>query len=157
MSECLIYYIKEGTTRYYIGLLFTGYFQCFPFSSCTVKLGLCCYMQINLFINRRVKKMVRFLSICQLLCFRVGLKDAAKNNDIQLSGSNIFEEHCLFHNSDGQSSFFALSSAKLTALNKTVGNFQISVIYNCSLVKFIYFNGCVIFMYIHVYIIFGSF
>ncbi|KAH9514193.1 Kinesin-like protein kif1a [Bulinus truncatus] len=46
MSECLLYYIKEGTTR-------------------------------------------------------VGLHDAEKPNDVQLSGSNILEEHCLFENIDG--------------------------------------------------------
>ncbi|BFZ22944.1 hypothetical protein BsWGS_25983 [Bradybaena similaris] len=46
MSECLLYYIKEGTTR-------------------------------------------------------VGLHDAQKPNDVQLSGFNILEEHCQFENKDG--------------------------------------------------------
>ncbi|CAG5136304.1 unnamed protein product, partial [Candidula unifasciata] len=46
MSECLLYYIKEGTTR-------------------------------------------------------VGLHDAQKANDVQLSGFNILEEHCQFENKDG--------------------------------------------------------
>lgn len=41
------------------------------------------------------------------------MKDAAKNNDIQLSGSNIFEEHCLFHNSEGKSYFFCLMLSKI--------------------------------------------
>nr|XP_022336970.1 kinesin-like protein unc-104 isoform X11 [Crassostrea virginica] len=56
MSECLIYYIKEGTTR-------------------------------------------------------VGLNNAAKNNDIQLSGSNILEEHCLFHNSNGKVTLLPIDGA----------------------------------------------
>nr|XP_034337468.1 kinesin-like protein unc-104 isoform X9 [Crassostrea gigas] len=65
MSECLIYYIKEGTTR-------------------------------------------------------VGLKDAAKNNDIQLSGSNIFEEHCLFHNSEGKVTLLPIENAVVYVNGKQI-------------------------------------
>ncbi|XP_056018125.1 kinesin-like protein unc-104 isoform X3 [Ostrea edulis] len=65
MSECLIYYIKEGITR-------------------------------------------------------VGLKDAAKNNDIQLSGSNILEEHCLFHNSEGKVTLLSVQNAVVYVNGKQV-------------------------------------
>lgn len=56
---------------------------------------------------------VRFLLVCQFLCFRVGLKDVVKNNDIQLSGFNIFEEYCFFYNSEGKLYFFCLMLSKI--------------------------------------------
>ncbi|XP_061196909.1 kinesin-like protein unc-104 isoform X5 [Saccostrea echinata] len=65
MSECLIYYIKEGSTR-------------------------------------------------------VGLKDAAQNNDIQLSGSNIAEEHCIFHNIDGKVTLLPIQNAVVYVNGKQV-------------------------------------
>lgn len=70
-------------------------------------------MQIYVFINWRVKQTVRFLLVCQFLCFRVGLKDVVKNNDIQLSGFNIFEEYCFFYNSEGKLYFFCLMLSKI--------------------------------------------
>ena len=69
MSECLVYYLKEGVTRYY------GYLHSLHI----------------LYVNSQCDGFIR-----------VGRHDAELTQDIQLSGLNIMDQHCVFENTEGK-------------------------------------------------------
>lgn len=82
MSECLLYYIKDGITR-----LVT--IQASPFAPCAYKSHMLLFSRIG----SMVSWCVAFL--------RVGREDASSRQDIVLSGHFIKEEHCTFTSTTG--------------------------------------------------------
>lgn len=73
MSECLLYYVKEGFTRQ---VLFGAIFI---YAFCLL---------------------LRVVIYC-ISYFRVGQAGAKSHQDIQLSGENILDEHCVLEHTPG--------------------------------------------------------
>ena len=73
MSECLLYYVKEGFTRQVLcGAIFIYAF--------------CLLLRVVIYC---------------ISYFRVGQSGAKSHQDIQLSGENILDEHCVLEHTPG--------------------------------------------------------